>query len=81
MEGGIPPQSETNTPREALKVVKEISDTWLTRDSKRWWPKNFGTGAFDWDSLVDIYYRANIDPSDRYVLSVSGRHVLTFDGL
>ncbi|MGB7791733.1 MAG: hypothetical protein WBL39_11005 [Terrimicrobiaceae bacterium] len=33
---------------------------------------NFGTGAFDWDSLVDIYYRANIDPSDRYVLSVSG---------
>ena len=72
MEGGIPPQSETNTPREALKVVKEISDTWLTRDSKRWWPKNFGTGAFDWDSLVDIYYRANIDPSDRYVLSVSG---------
>ncbi|MGB7838919.1 MAG: hypothetical protein WBL40_12485, partial [Terrimicrobiaceae bacterium] len=27
---------------------------------------NFGTGAFDWDSLVDIYYRANIDPSDRY---------------
>ena len=35
MEGGIPPQSETNTPREVLKAVKEISDTWLSRDSKR----------------------------------------------
>ncbi|MGA9579815.1 MAG: hypothetical protein WBV90_19550, partial [Terrimicrobiaceae bacterium] len=38
-------------------------------------------GAHDWVPylangivviLVDIYYRANIDPSDRYVLSVSG---------
>ena len=72
MEGGIPPPSETKTPQDALKVVKEISNTWLTRDSKRWWPKNFEAGAFDLDSLVDIYYRANIDPSDRYVLSVSG---------
>jgi hypothetical protein len=52
----------------------EISDIWLHRDSKRWWPKNFdpSIGAFNWDSVVDIYYRANINPSDRYVLSVSG---------
>jgi uncharacterized protein with NAD-binding domain and iron-sulfur cluster len=73
MEGGIPPPSETDTPRKALEVVKEISDTWLKRDSKRWWPKNFdAAGVFDWRSVVGIYYRANIDPSDRYVLSVSG---------
>jgi uncharacterized protein with NAD-binding domain and iron-sulfur cluster len=74
MEGGIPPQSEIDTPQKALAVVKTISDYWLSKDSKRWWPKNFDpvTGDFDWKSLVDIYYRANIDPSDRYVLSVSG---------
>ena len=74
MEGGIPPQSQADTPEEAVNVVKEISDTWLNRDSRRWWPKNFdpATGQFDWNSVVDIYYRANINPSDRYVLSVSG---------
>jgi uncharacterized protein with NAD-binding domain and iron-sulfur cluster len=74
LEGGIPPQSATDTPQTALEAVKEISDTWLNRDSKRWWPNNFDpiTGAFDWNSVVDIYYRSNIDPSDRYVLSVSG---------
>jgi hypothetical protein len=30
------------------------------------------TGNFDWNSVVDIYHRANIDPSERYMLSVSG---------
>ncbi len=74
MEGGIPTQSETNTPKQALEVVKQISDKWLSSDSKRWWPKNVdpATGNFDWNSVVDIYHRANIDPSERYVLSVSG---------
>ena len=74
MEGGIPPQSETDTPKKALEIVKQISDKWLTSDSKRWWPKNVdpATGNFDWNSVVDTYHRANIDPSERYVLSVSG---------
>jgi uncharacterized protein with NAD-binding domain and iron-sulfur cluster len=74
MEGGIPPQSETDTPKQALEIVKQISDKWLSSDSKRWWPKNVdpATGNFDWNSVVDIYHRANIDPSERYVLSVSG---------
>ena len=74
MEGGIPPQSETGAPEQALKIVKQISDKWLMNDSKRWWPKNVdpATGGFDWSSVADIYHRANIDPSERYVLSVSG---------
>ena len=74
MEGGIPPQSETETPQRALEVVKRISDRWLSSDSKRWWPKNIdpATGEFDWNSVVDAYHRANINPSERYVLSVSG---------
>ena len=74
MEGGIPPQSETDAPKQALEIVKQISDKWLSSDSKRWWPKNVdpATGDFDWNSVVDTYHRANIDPSERYVLSVSG---------
>ena len=74
MEGGIPPPSETHAPEQALEIVKQISDRWLMIDSKRWWPKNVdpATGDFDWNSVVDIYHRANIDPSERYVLSVSG---------
>jgi uncharacterized protein with NAD-binding domain and iron-sulfur cluster len=74
MEGGIPPQSETDTPKRALEIVKQISDKWLSIDSKTWWPKNVdpATGKFDWNSVVDTYHRANIDPSERYVLSVSG---------
>jgi uncharacterized protein with NAD-binding domain and iron-sulfur cluster len=74
MEGGIPPQSETDTPKQALEIVKQISDKWLSIDSKTWWPKNVdpATGEFDWNSVVDTYHRANIDPSERYVLSISG---------
>ena len=74
MEGGIPPQSETDAPKQALEIVKQISDKWLSSDSKTWWPKNVdpATGEFDWNSVVDTYHRANIDPSERYVLSVSG---------
>jgi uncharacterized protein with NAD-binding domain and iron-sulfur cluster len=66
MEGGIPPQSETDTPANALKVVADISQSWLKDDSKTWWPR------FDGGSVVDIFYRANIDPSERYVQSTKG---------
>lgn len=73
MEGGIPPQSETWTPEEALKVVKEASDPFLKNDMKVWWTKDVDAkGGFDESSVVDIFYRANIDPSERYVLSVKG---------
>ncbi len=82
MEGGIPPAGETDTPRKALELVRQISDAWLTRDSKRWWPQNFdpATGKFDWKSVVDVYHRANIDPSERYVLSVSGSTTFRLHG-
>ncbi len=73
MVGDTPPQSEIRTPEEAMKIVKDASDTFLKNDMKVWWPKDVDSkGGFDESSLVDIFYRANIDPSERYVLSVKG---------
>ncbi len=71
MEGGIPPQTETDTPAIALQTVKDASELWLTDNATTWWTKDVTKeGGFDRNSVVDIFYRANIDPSERYVLSV-----------
>jgi uncharacterized protein with NAD-binding domain and iron-sulfur cluster len=66
MEGGIPPQSEIDTPGNALKIVANISRSWLEDHSKTWWLR------FNQECVVDIFHRANIDPSERYVLSTKG---------
>jgi uncharacterized protein with NAD-binding domain and iron-sulfur cluster len=68
MEGGIPSPSETDTPQIALNTVMAASQAYLKNDAEVWWPKD----APNETDLVDIYYRANIDPSERYVLSVKG---------
>ena len=73
MEGGIPPRSEIDTPEKAIQVVKDIAHSWLENDSMTWWPKNIDRdGKFDRTSIVDTFHRVNIDPSERYVLSVKG---------
>jgi uncharacterized protein with NAD-binding domain and iron-sulfur cluster len=66
MEGDIPPPSQTDTPENALKTVVNISRSWLIYQSKVWWPR------FDENCVIDIFHRANIDPSERYVLSIKG---------
>lgn len=71
MEGGIPPRSEADTPEKALKIVEKEGKSYLEDDTKAWWSKvNPQNGVFDKSCLVDSYSRANIDPSERYVLSV-----------
>jgi uncharacterized protein with NAD-binding domain and iron-sulfur cluster len=73
MEGGIPPATETQTPQIALDAVTQVSKIYLDDDADVWWPKDTdGKNKFNQSSVVDIYYRANIDPSERYVLSVKG---------
>ena len=44
----------------------------LDRLSPPYWPAASVGGVFDRSILLDIFYRANIDPSERYVLSVPG---------
>ena len=71
MEGGIPPVSESQTPEKALEVVKKAGNAFIENDASVWWPKvKNSKGGIDRSSIVDTYYRANIDPSERYVLSL-----------
>lgn len=87
MTGGIPAESDRDAPARELERVKRAGVDWLNRYAGIMWPKAMvaGTpGGFDWSLLVDPdhqqgvarfnsqYCHANIDPSERYVLSVPG---------
>jgi uncharacterized protein with NAD-binding domain and iron-sulfur cluster len=81
MEGDIPPKSRTDVPKIAYDGVKVVSDAIINNKMLRWWPQDANkTGGFDWNSIADIYYRANIDPSERYVLSLKGSTQFRLDG-
>ncbi|HEX5272019.1 MAG TPA: FAD-dependent oxidoreductase [Gemmataceae bacterium] len=81
------PGSDANFPRKEAERVKAESVAFLTRDVGALWPTGVAppdTGPLDWSALVDPaggagqarfaaqFWRANIDPSERYVLSVKG---------
>lgn len=72
MVGGIPPRTRDDTPAKSIDVVKKEAWNWLDNLSEAYWPKAASDGKFNRDMLLDIFYRANIDPSERYVLSVPG---------
>jgi uncharacterized protein with NAD-binding domain and iron-sulfur cluster len=70
-------------PRAALAEVKAQALAFLANDIAHLWPKATSTsGGLDWNLLVDPqggeglarlesqYFRVNIDPSERYVLSI-----------
>jgi uncharacterized protein with NAD-binding domain and iron-sulfur cluster len=64
--------------------VREIAEAWLLRYAHVLWPAAVGPAGFDWNVLHDPrrrsgaarldaqYLRANVAPSERYVLSVAG---------
>jgi uncharacterized protein with NAD-binding domain and iron-sulfur cluster len=85
MSGGVPPPSDYDTPAREAQRVKTAAIDWLNRNSSIQWPKSVAPeGGFAWNLLVDEqdrggearfdsqYWRANIDPSERYVQSVPG---------
>jgi uncharacterized protein with NAD-binding domain and iron-sulfur cluster len=81
MEGGIPPQSKVDEPKIALDTVTQVSNEFFDKDMNVFWPKNVDRdGHFDWGSVVSTFYRANIDPSERYVLSLKGSTQYRLDG-
>ncbi|MCF4969648.1 NAD(P)-binding protein [Nostoc sp. CMAA1605] len=84
---GIPPQTEYDFPTQVKKKVEEQAINFLNNYIGHLWPdatqpKN--PQGLNWDLLVDFqnrqgverfqaqYWRVNIDPSERYVLSVPG---------
>lgn len=78
LAAGAPPADDPGHPRAELERVRARALEFLQRDVVRRWP------AFRWESLHDPdgatgearldaqYVRANVDPSDRYVLSLPG---------
>jgi uncharacterized protein with NAD-binding domain and iron-sulfur cluster len=78
----LPPQSDTGFPARAAAQAKANAVELLNDRVKALW-KEAGSG-FPWQWLVDPlggagaarmdrqYWRANVDPSERYVLSVAG---------
>ncbi|NJP08915.1 MAG: amine oxidase [Leptolyngbyaceae cyanobacterium RU_5_1] len=78
-QGGIPPASDHAFPAQELTVVTHTVNTFLQQDIGFLWPKSTtpqNPNGLNLNLLVDpkdgIYLRANVDPSERYVLSVAG---------
>lgn len=87
MVGGIPPLDDRDAPEQAADEVKETGRQWLRHNIHHLWPRATAAGdpaSLDWNLLVDPgggqgearydaqFWRANLDPSERYVLSVPG---------
>lgn len=83
----IPPPSDTGFPAVEQARVQANAEAWLSKYPRTLWPLATQTAdpnALNWDLLVDDkpvmgvarlsaqFFRANIDPSERYVRSPSG---------
>lgn len=76
--------SHPSPPTCATGLVGKTATAWLNANSAAIWPKASGDSGFNWgvlydpgggsgpDALASQYLRANIDPSERYVLSLPG---------
>jgi uncharacterized protein with NAD-binding domain and iron-sulfur cluster len=77
-----PPASEYSFPAECTQQAKNNATSYLANDVHHLWPNVASQGIFDWSILTDQsdqsgekrfdsqYWRSNVDPSERYVLSV-----------
>ncbi len=82
----LPPFTDTGFPARAVADVRDQSLRWLNGIIDTLWPmaKDPGSGSFDQSMLISPdpqpgddawasqYFRANFEPTDRYVLSVPG---------
>ena len=80
-----PPDTATAYPAQQLAKIKAAALEFFKTNLQPMWPNVVdATGALDWSKVFDpndgtgparadgLYYRINIDPSERYVLSVAG---------
>jgi uncharacterized protein with NAD-binding domain and iron-sulfur cluster len=86
---GTPPQSDHGFPARAAALAKANAIELLRDRIAALWPA--ARAGFPWQWLVDPldaegaarldrqYWRANVDPSERYVLSVAGSSALRLD--
>jgi uncharacterized protein with NAD-binding domain and iron-sulfur cluster len=86
-DSGIPPSSDRDFPKREQEKVEQQAIDFLENQIGNLWPKATtpeNPQGLNWDLLVDLknqqgqkrfysqYWRVNIDPSERYVLSVPG---------
>ncbi len=90
----FPPPTDHGFPARCAEQAKQDAIAQLNQSVTALWPKAGGPGAFKWEWLIDPnqaggqarfdsqYWRANVDPSERYVMSVvnSTRHRIATDG-
>ncbi len=80
-----PPADQTGYPAKMQTAVKATALDYIANGAPVVWPKLIGSDGFDWskmwasdaaatgaDRLNSQYLRANIDPDQRYTLSVAG---------
>lgn len=67
-----PPREDVGYPLAAQLLADASSAAYLAADAAVFWPRQFAKGGLTPDVLVSSYTRANIDPSERYTLSVTG---------
>lgn len=84
--GPLPAPSDHEFPEREKARVKAMFKEFLERDAAHLWPRavDSETGAWRWDLLIDLqgrsgparleaqYFRANVEPTERYVMSVKG---------
>ncbi len=81
--GATPPFSDSDFPRRERDRVKNFARDFMAEDLSALWPRSSNQCAeFDWGLLVNCtgekdafdsqFFRANIDPTERYVLSLPG---------
>jgi uncharacterized protein with NAD-binding domain and iron-sulfur cluster/acetoacetate decarboxylase len=68
MAGGIPAQGDSEAPARGLSEVEANCDAFIQQDLPVLWPQ-MNNPEF---KIVARFLRCNIDPSERYVLSVAG---------
>ncbi|RJF93789.1 NAD(P)-binding protein [Sphingomonas cavernae] len=67
-----PPASEQGYPAQVQGTVDAAARTYLDSDAGLFWKDRFGKGGPRAGTLISTYSRANIDPGERYTLSVAG---------
>lgn len=84
----LPPYSDHGFPAERATAAHDAAVAWIEANLATLWPAAGAPGSFDWALLDDLsggdgearfesqYWRANVSPAERYVLSVPGTTAL-----
>ncbi len=77
-----PPANEAGYPAAQQALADVLAQTYLNSDAQVFWSKCFGKGGPKAGTLASTYNRINIDPGERYTLTVTDttKHRLQADG-